>query len=257
MDPQAGRFTARDPFGGMPVDPKTLHRFSYAGQSPLLSADPSGEISELQSEVHTVGALQVLAVAWANTLGWDRLEDNQLTVGALKFFSHYVVGRGEDANLADWGYMSLVRGSYTVWKRRTSWRDFVAQSLSSIACDKCQSGASGSQSILWSSSHRGADGVRDPGTNDPNSSLQFYDDPVLWPLATSAFIKKTSLAMDISCVSRTIIYSGDTSYQVEDSIGHPKDWDDIQGDTGGEYWYGTPYRVYGAWLEIEGGQSNF
>lgn len=45
MDPQTGRFTARDPFGGSSSDPKSIHRFVYAADDPISMGDPSGEIA--------------------------------------------------------------------------------------------------------------------------------------------------------------------------------------------------------------------
>ena len=43
MDPGTGRFQSVDPVPGLPFEPRTLHRYSYALQSPVDLSDPSGE----------------------------------------------------------------------------------------------------------------------------------------------------------------------------------------------------------------------
>ncbi|MCA9544650.1 MAG: hypothetical protein KC613_09685 [Myxococcales bacterium] len=42
-DPEAGRFTSRDPVEGLERDPQTLHRYVYVRNEPLTSYDPNGE----------------------------------------------------------------------------------------------------------------------------------------------------------------------------------------------------------------------
>jgi RHS repeat-associated protein len=37
-----GRFLSRDPEAGKPIDPKTLHKYLYAGGDPVNAKDPSG-----------------------------------------------------------------------------------------------------------------------------------------------------------------------------------------------------------------------
>jgi RHS repeat-associated protein len=44
-DPAIGRFTALDPFDGIPIRPATLHRYAYAGSDPVNQTDPSGRFS--------------------------------------------------------------------------------------------------------------------------------------------------------------------------------------------------------------------
>jgi RHS repeat-associated protein len=41
-NPTTGRFLSRDPEDGIPTDPKTLHKYMYAGGDPVNLADPSG-----------------------------------------------------------------------------------------------------------------------------------------------------------------------------------------------------------------------
>ena len=44
-DPAIGRFTALDPFSGVPSRPATLHKYAYAGDDPVNQVDPSGEFA--------------------------------------------------------------------------------------------------------------------------------------------------------------------------------------------------------------------
>jgi RHS repeat-associated protein len=37
-----GRFLSRDPEAGKPADPKTLHKYLYAGGNPVNAKDPTG-----------------------------------------------------------------------------------------------------------------------------------------------------------------------------------------------------------------------
>ena len=41
-NPATGRFVNRDPEDGIPTDPKTLHKYEYAGGDPVNLADPTG-----------------------------------------------------------------------------------------------------------------------------------------------------------------------------------------------------------------------
>ena len=45
MDPRVARFASSDPFGGVPHDPISLHRYLYANGSPLDQIDPTGQVS--------------------------------------------------------------------------------------------------------------------------------------------------------------------------------------------------------------------
>src|SRR5262249_48546596 len=44
-DTQTGRFLTRDPFGGFPGDPLSLHKYFYAAANPVNNQDPSGQIT--------------------------------------------------------------------------------------------------------------------------------------------------------------------------------------------------------------------
>lgn len=48
MNPVTGRFMSRDPEDGKPYDPKTLHKYLYAGADPIDFRDPLGrELDEV------------------------------------------------------------------------------------------------------------------------------------------------------------------------------------------------------------------
>jgi len=42
-NPNTGRFMSRDPLDGNAIDPKTLHKYLYAGGDPVDKIDPRGE----------------------------------------------------------------------------------------------------------------------------------------------------------------------------------------------------------------------
>ena len=42
-NPISGRFLSRDPEAGRPVDPKTLHKYLYAGGDPVNLVDRNGK----------------------------------------------------------------------------------------------------------------------------------------------------------------------------------------------------------------------
>ena len=46
MNPVTGRFFSRDPEDGIPTDPKTLHKYMYAGGDPVNLSDPTGRAGE-------------------------------------------------------------------------------------------------------------------------------------------------------------------------------------------------------------------
>jgi RHS repeat-associated protein len=48
-NPASGRFLSRDPEDGKPIDPKTLHKYLYAGGDPVNSWDPTGRATMLET----------------------------------------------------------------------------------------------------------------------------------------------------------------------------------------------------------------
>lgn len=52
-NPQTGRFWSTDSFEGIGVDPKTLHKYSYGGNNPANSVDPSGRYSITELSIST------------------------------------------------------------------------------------------------------------------------------------------------------------------------------------------------------------
>jgi RHS repeat-associated protein len=76
--PGAGRFVSRDPFGGSPERPPTLHRYLYAENNPLVRFDPTGEITLAEK-------LAVFSVASAVIgIGFNSLFDVRSTAQELK-----------------------------------------------------------------------------------------------------------------------------------------------------------------------------
>jgi RHS repeat-associated protein len=47
-NPLTGRFMSRDPEDGKPIDPKTLHKYLYAGGDPVNAKDPTGRDAALE-----------------------------------------------------------------------------------------------------------------------------------------------------------------------------------------------------------------
>ncbi len=47
-NPFTGRFMSRDPEDGKPWDPKTLHKYLYAGGDPVNGIDPRGRADEAE-----------------------------------------------------------------------------------------------------------------------------------------------------------------------------------------------------------------
>jgi RHS repeat-associated protein len=48
-NPNTGRFLSRDPEDGVPTDPKTLHKYLYAGGDPVNAIDPTGRVDVIES----------------------------------------------------------------------------------------------------------------------------------------------------------------------------------------------------------------
>ena len=88
-NPSTGRFLSRDPEAGKPIDPKSLHKYLYAGGDPVNRIDPSGRADatdyssilaneswktqlELRATAYTVRVLlcaNALILEWT-TNGW-------------------------------------------------------------------------------------------------------------------------------------------------------------------------------------------
>jgi RHS repeat-associated protein len=65
-NPQTGRFLNRDPADGAPNDPKTLHKYLYAGGDPINALDPTGRtLAEYTQQIKlTITRVTVAAVAF-------------------------------------------------------------------------------------------------------------------------------------------------------------------------------------------------
>ena len=64
-----GRFLSRDPEAGKPTDPKTLHKYLYAGGDPVNGWDPSGREEEISFSILSTGSLES-AFAVSNAGRW-------------------------------------------------------------------------------------------------------------------------------------------------------------------------------------------
>lgn len=61
LDTSVGRFNQIDPWGGSPVDPQTLNKYSYVGNNPVRMIDPSGMTQEEAIKGYSVG---VAVITW-------------------------------------------------------------------------------------------------------------------------------------------------------------------------------------------------
>jgi RHS repeat-associated protein len=89
----SGRFLSTDPFSGIDRDPRTLHRFNYAGVDPVNNTDPtglffSGSLAEQLTLVKFTAADVIAAYRTAKTLG--TLKDQITTFGRLSQFLYVV-----------------------------------------------------------------------------------------------------------------------------------------------------------------------
>jgi hypothetical protein len=67
-NPLTGRFLSRDPENGKPIDPKTLHKYLYAGGDPVNRIDPKGredQITYADIDAHS----ELTTTRVANTFG--------------------------------------------------------------------------------------------------------------------------------------------------------------------------------------------
>jgi RHS repeat-associated protein len=82
-NPLTGRFMSRDPEDGIPTDPKTLHKYIYAGGDPVNALDPTGRDDLEEGPTLTlivggsaVGAIEgVVGTAASNALVAVGLQD--------------------------------------------------------------------------------------------------------------------------------------------------------------------------------------
>jgi RHS repeat-associated protein len=51
-NPNTGRFLSRDPEDGDPTDPKTLHKYLYAGGDPVNGLDPTGRETLVETAIY-------------------------------------------------------------------------------------------------------------------------------------------------------------------------------------------------------------
>jgi RHS repeat-associated protein len=64
-----GRFLSRDPESGKPRDPKTLHKYLYAGGDPVNAVDPTGRDLVEEGTVLSEDIQVIKDVLWVNSTG--------------------------------------------------------------------------------------------------------------------------------------------------------------------------------------------
>jgi RHS repeat-associated protein len=63
-NPATGRFMSRDPEDGKPINPKTLHKYLYAGGDPVNAMDPTGREAVLETGfIDTRSALETAVIS--------------------------------------------------------------------------------------------------------------------------------------------------------------------------------------------------
>jgi RHS repeat-associated protein len=81
-NPATGRFLSRDPEDGKPIDPKTLHKYLYAGGDPVNALDPTGRADEVDVALTTAKVIQKVtfaALAISSCGAWAILSDQIAT----------------------------------------------------------------------------------------------------------------------------------------------------------------------------------
>jgi RHS repeat-associated protein len=63
-NPSTGRFLSRDPEDGNEFDPKTLHKYLYAGGDPVNGIDPRGRADLVDYAIVSSGVVFLDAVLW-------------------------------------------------------------------------------------------------------------------------------------------------------------------------------------------------
>jgi RHS repeat-associated protein len=68
-NPLTGKFVSRDPEDGIPTDPRTLHKYLYAGGDPVNAKDPTGRdtvgVALIDFNVALKAGLAAAFVAWS------------------------------------------------------------------------------------------------------------------------------------------------------------------------------------------------
>jgi RHS repeat-associated protein len=68
-NPATGRFMSRDPEDGKAVDPKTLHKYLYAGSDPVNGIDPTGRVDTIET-IFTTTVISAPVEIAAEELGY-------------------------------------------------------------------------------------------------------------------------------------------------------------------------------------------
>ena len=113
LDQSAGRFVSSDSLTGRKRDPRTLHRFLYAGQTPQQLSDPSGLDLSLGAAAIVGAVLAIVAVAYlANQRGLFRKAYDGVPI-VIATRPVVVAGSGWDEDEA----LALVESSSALWYR--------------------------------------------------------------------------------------------------------------------------------------------
>jgi RHS repeat-associated protein len=90
-NPATGRFMSRDSEDGQPTDPKTLHKYLYAGGDPVNAKDPTGK-SALEEgvylDIRTGLTVSEFAYALGVASGYACLADAAITIGNWAYSGH-------------------------------------------------------------------------------------------------------------------------------------------------------------------------
>lgn len=106
-NPATGRFMSRDPEDGKPIDPKTLHRYLYAGGDPVNAKDPSGRADEEEEGGFISGV--ILPVLRNNgVIAFTVISGGTCVLGAIAEHSGIATGVPELAQKIEDYYCDLV-----------------------------------------------------------------------------------------------------------------------------------------------------
>ncbi|HEX7281612.1 MAG TPA: RHS repeat-associated core domain-containing protein, partial [Vicinamibacterales bacterium] len=88
-DPNAGRFTSRDPHPGQIFDPGSLHPYTYAHNDPVNRSDPSGLFTLLETMQYSAGVGILAGTAYSlENYYYYRSAELAFEVGVDAFFSY-------------------------------------------------------------------------------------------------------------------------------------------------------------------------